>query len=103
LSNPGEMSADDLRLTLANGTQQLGIAVTDQQSDQLLTLLAELQDWNSRFNLTAIRDPVDAVVKHLLDSLSVHPYLRGRRIADVGTGRVPRPPLRSSMQSASSR
>jgi 16S rRNA (guanine527-N7)-methyltransferase len=86
LSNPGEMSTDELRLKLANGAQQLGIALTDEQSDRLLTLLSELQDWNSRFNLTAIRDPVDVVVKHLLDSLSVFPYLRGRTAADVGSG-----------------
>ena len=51
-----------------------------------MTLLAELQDWNSRFNLTAIRDPVEAVDKHVLDSLSIQRYLHGRTAADVGTG-----------------
>lgn len=79
-------SPEDLRPRLANGAQQLGIALTDAQCGQLLTLLAELQDWNSRFNLTGIRDPVDAVVKHLLDSLSIQRYLWGRTIVDVGTG-----------------
>jgi len=69
-----------------SGAQELGIALTLKQCDQLLTLLAELQDWNSRFNLTAIRDPGEAVVKHLLDSLSIHRHLQGRSVADVGTG-----------------
>ena len=80
------MSNEELRPRLASGAQQLGVALSDAQCDQMLTLLAELQDWNTRVNLTAIRDPVDAVVKHLLDSLSVHSFLRGRTVADVGTG-----------------
>lgn len=77
---------EELRPRLASGAQQLGVALSDGQCDQLLTLLAELQDWNSRFNLTGIRDPVEAVDKHVLDSLSIHSHLRGRTIADVGTG-----------------
>jgi 16S rRNA (guanine527-N7)-methyltransferase len=80
------MSADELRLRLVSGAQELGLALTEEQSGRLLTLLTELQDWNSRFNLTAIREPGDAVVKHLLDSLSIHRFLRGRTVADVGTG-----------------
>ena len=52
----------------------------------MLRLIAELREWNQRFNLTGITDPVDMVRKHLLDSLSVQPWLRGKRIADVGTG-----------------
>jgi 16S rRNA (guanine527-N7)-methyltransferase len=80
------MSTDELRPRLTGGAQELGIALTDEQSNRLLTLLSELQDWNSRFNLTAIREPADMVVKHLLDSLSVHRYLRGRTVADVATG-----------------
>jgi 16S rRNA (guanine527-N7)-methyltransferase len=53
-------------------------------------LLDELNDWNQRMNLTAIRDPEQQLTKHLLDSLSIQPFLsggpRGARIADIGTG-----------------
>ncbi len=56
------------------------------QTSALLRLTAELRDWNGRFNLTAITEPVDMVRKHLLDSLSLQPFIRGARIADVGTG-----------------
>ena len=45
-----------------------------------------LQQWNRTFNLTAIRDAEDQVVRHLLDSLVLLPYLEADRIADVGTG-----------------
>jgi 16S rRNA (guanine527-N7)-methyltransferase len=45
-----------------------------------------LQRWNRVFNLTAIRDPNEMVILHILDSLAINPYLHGQRIIDVGTG-----------------
>jgi 16S rRNA (guanine527-N7)-methyltransferase len=71
---------------LAAGARELGVALDDRQNEQLMQLLTELAEWNQRFNLTAIDDPVEAVRKHLLDSLSIHAHLRGRRVADVGSG-----------------
>lgn len=75
-----------LQKLLAAGAGELQIALSAQQQDQLLGLLDELLEWNSRFNLTAIREPREAVTRHLLDSLSVQPHLRGGNVADVGTG-----------------
>jgi 16S rRNA (guanine527-N7)-methyltransferase len=72
--------------TLITGAATLGIALTDTQASQLIRLLDELDDWNQRMNLTAIRERGQQITKHLLDSLAVHPHLRGQRIADVGTG-----------------
>ena len=46
----------------------------------------ELELGNAQFNLTAIRDRPGMLRKHVLDSLSLQPYLRGNRCADVGTG-----------------
>jgi 16S rRNA (guanine527-N7)-methyltransferase len=63
-----------------------GLSLSELQCVALQKLLDELNDWNQRINLTAIRDPQQQVTKHLLDSLSIHPYLRGTRIADIGTG-----------------
>jgi 16S rRNA (guanine527-N7)-methyltransferase len=71
---------------LAVGARELGVTLDDRQNEQLMQLLAELADWNKRFNLTAIDDPLEAVRKHLLDSLSIHAHLGGRRVADVGSG-----------------
>jgi 16S rRNA (guanine527-N7)-methyltransferase len=73
------------------GAIQKALAELDQTypqgtDDQLATLLAELTRWNSRVNLTAIRDPDDMIAGHLLDSLSARPHLHGNDILDVGTG-----------------
>lgn len=80
------MTGDALEPALVAGAQQLGVTLDERQRQRLLALLAELQEWNGRFNLTGIREPADMLHKHLLDSLSVLPWLQGKRIADVGTG-----------------
>lgn len=51
-----------------------------------LHYLSLLVQWNRVYNLTAIRDPLDMVNKHLLDSVVIQAYLHGQRILDVGTG-----------------
>ena len=71
---------------LVSGAAELGIPLSSDQGAQLLRLLDELDDWNQRMNLTAIRERGQQITKHLLDSLAVHSYLRGARIADIGTG-----------------
>jgi 16S rRNA (guanine527-N7)-methyltransferase len=78
--------AGELRERLAAGAHDLGLALADAQLAALLTLLAELREWNGHFNLTAIRNPADMLTKHVLDSLVVHPHLRGESVADVGSG-----------------
>ncbi|WP_448143890.1 16S rRNA (guanine(527)-N(7))-methyltransferase RsmG [Stenotrophomonas bentonitica] len=52
----------------------------------LLTYLALLDRWNRTYNLTAIRDPMEMVTRHLLDSLAMQPYLEQGTLADLGTG-----------------
>ena len=72
--------------TLIAGAAQLGIELSEPQAAQLIRLLDELDDWNQRMNLTAIRERNAQITKHLLDSLSVQSFLQGERILDVGTG-----------------
>jgi len=45
-----------------------------------------LNKWNKAYNLTAIHDPHNMVILHILDSLSIEPYLKGNHIIDIGTG-----------------
>jgi len=72
--------------TLIAGAAQLGIELSEHQAQQLTGVLDALDDWNQRMNLTAIRERPAQITKHLLDSLSVQPFLHGERVLDVGTG-----------------
>jgi 16S rRNA (guanine527-N7)-methyltransferase len=72
--------------SLQSGAAELGIALSVEKIDKLVRLLDELDDWNQRMNLTAIRERPAQITKHLLDSLSINKFLRGMRVADVGTG-----------------
>ncbi len=56
------------------------------QKTQLENYLALLSKWNKTYNLTAIKDYDEMVVKHILDSLSIQEYVVGNTIIDVGTG-----------------
>jgi 16S rRNA (guanine527-N7)-methyltransferase len=64
----------------------MGIALDPVGGERLLRLVDELELGNAEFNLTAIRDRPGMLQKHVLDSLSLQPYLRGIRVADIGTG-----------------
>jgi 16S rRNA (guanine527-N7)-methyltransferase len=75
-----------LQHRLASGCEQLGLAPTAGQLDQLLAYLALLLKWNRAYNLTAVRDPQQMVTRHLLDSLVIAPHLPAGSVIDVGTG-----------------
>ncbi|CAA0110679.1 16S rRNA (guanine(527)-N(7))-methyltransferase RsmG [Zhongshania aliphaticivorans] len=77
---------DGIKQRLLKGISTLNLAVSDQQCDLLIDYLNLLQKWNRAYNLTAIRDPAAMVSKHLLDSLSIAPYILAKRYLDVGTG-----------------
>ena len=68
------------------GVKSLGQTLPDGAAPKMAVLLAELERWNRKLNLTAIRDPEAMVSGHILDSLAIRPLLEGLRVLDVGTG-----------------
>ncbi|HVN41164.1 MAG TPA: 16S rRNA (guanine(527)-N(7))-methyltransferase RsmG [Steroidobacteraceae bacterium] len=81
------MSAPGLEpLGLIDRARSLGVELSAAQAARLIAHLDLLDEWNQRMNLTAIREREAQITKHILDSLTVRPWLRGRRIADVGSG-----------------
>jgi 16S rRNA (guanine527-N7)-methyltransferase len=74
----------DLLPALESGLDELGLPRA--LAPRLLDYLALLARWNQAYNLTAIRDPREMLVKHLLDSLAVAPHVHDERLADLGTG-----------------
>ncbi len=76
----------DLSQKLEILLKQTALSLTDQQKSQLVKLVLLLNKWNKAYNLTSVRDPREMLVKHIMDSLVVSPYLQGTRFIDVGTG-----------------
>lgn len=74
---------ESIRLKIEKALQQNGDNVS---SDLLAEYLMLLHKWNSAYNLTAVRDVDSMICKHLLDSLAIIPWLKGKLIIDVGTG-----------------
>ncbi len=77
---------DTPRARLDRGVATLGLALDAAKLEKLLALLDLVGEWNRKFNLTAITEPLAMVDKHLLDSLTVQPFIKGPFVADVGTG-----------------
>lgn len=68
------------------GLRDMKCQVSPEQQEKLIAYVELLSKWNKVHNLTAVRDPGEMVRLHLLDSLSVLPYLSGNRLIDVGSG-----------------
>ena len=71
---------------LAAGIAEMGLSVSADTRQKLLLYIGLLQKWNKVYNLTAVRDPLEMVNLHLLDSLSVLPYIQVKNLLDVGSG-----------------
>ncbi len=74
---------------LSEDARTANIALTDEQAVALVDYLGLLSKWNGVYNLTAIRDPEQMRVQHVLDSLAILPFLDARNVRsviDVGTG-----------------
>jgi 16S rRNA (guanine527-N7)-methyltransferase len=82
----------DLAGLLAQGTAELGLGLAEPALRKLLDYLALMRKWNAVYNLTAVRDPAQMLVQHLLDALAILPALRARldldraTVADIGSG-----------------
>jgi 16S rRNA (guanine527-N7)-methyltransferase len=77
----------DLSRILTRGVQELALDLSEAQCGLLLDYLALLSKWNAVYNLTAVRDPVQMVTQHLLDSLAiVTSFTSAKNVLDVGAG-----------------
>lgn len=74
------------RTRIQTGCDQLGLTIDAQALKKIGDYLENLAKWNKAYNLTAVRDPDEMVIKHLLDSLTIVPFVHGKQILDVGTG-----------------
>ncbi len=76
-----------LTAILAEGARNLSLTLSEAQLTRLIDYLALMLKWNSVYNLTAVRDPVQMVTQHLLDSLAaVSAFDGAQNVLDVGAG-----------------
>jgi hypothetical protein len=76
-------------ITLSAGLGELGLDLPAEAQQKLLAFRDLLLKWNKTYNLTALRDPQQAISHHLLDSLSILPYVTDGALLDVGSRRRP--------------
>ena len=75
-----------LKTHLANSAAALGLALSAATQDKLLAYIALIRKWNKVYNLTAIRDEMQGLDLHIIDSLTLLPHVTVDRIADIGAG-----------------
>ena len=71
---------------LSHLVAQTSLKLTELQLQQLVQYVQLLDKWNGAYNLTSVRDPAEMLVKHIMDSIVVSPFIKGKHIIDVGTG-----------------
>ncbi len=74
------------QISLAAGLAKLGLNLPDDAQQKLLAFRDLLLKWNKTYNLTALRDPAQAISHHLLDSLAILPHVGDGNLLDVGSG-----------------
>ena len=80
------MASKGVAEKLQIGLDQLELTLSERQKTQLLDYLDLLNKWNKAFNLSGVKDSSEMLSRHLLDSLTLVPFINGQRILDVGTG-----------------
>lgn len=79
-------SSKQLQKQLREGLEALDVNLNEPQQSSLLDFVALLIKWNKVYNLTSVREPLKILHRHILDSLSVIPFLSGQHFIDIGAG-----------------
>ena len=74
------------RIKLESGLDRLGLEVPSAAIDDLLAYMALLKEWSGTYNLIAPRERDFLLARHVLDSLSIAPWLKPGSLLDVGSG-----------------
>lgn len=77
---------DQFYAQIASAARVLKLTLTEPQIAQMLDYHRLIMKWNKAYNLTAVRDPQEMIHRHLVDSMTIIPHLKGERLLDVGCG-----------------
>ena len=76
----------ELDKLLLDSITKLELEISTDQRHKLMLYLDKLLFWNKAYNLTAIKQPKEALIKHILDCLAILPHLKSGKLLDIGTG-----------------
>jgi 16S rRNA (guanine527-N7)-methyltransferase len=79
-------STETLLGVLRDCLAHTSLQVSEAQQHALIKFVQLMDKWNQAYNLTAVRDPRQMVIKHIVDSIVIAPYLDRQNYIDVGTG-----------------
>ena len=65
----------DIEERLKSGAENMKVFLADEMLEKLVDYIYLLHKWNATYNLTALKNPGDMLTHHVLDSLSVVPFL----------------------------
>jgi len=82
-----EVGSKEWKAELAEEAEKVGFSVNPSQIELLSVFSRELLSFNAQFNITAIKDPHELIVKHILDSLIPSRFIpQSSLVLDIGTG-----------------
>lgn len=76
----------ELDKLLLDSITKLKLEISADQRHKLMLYLDKLLFWNKAYNLTAIKQPKEALIKHIIDCLAILPHLKSGKLLDIGTG-----------------
>lgn len=81
------MEFAEFKETLKKEAKKIKVIVTDEKVKKFYNYMLSLLEWNKKINLTAITEPNDVILKHFVDSFTIHDYIKkDAKMIDVGTG-----------------
>jgi len=76
----------EVKKLLCEGAKTMDVSLSDEQVRKLLDYHALINKWNKVYNLSAIREPLESIKKHFLDSFSILEFIQSGLLLDVGSG-----------------
>jgi 16S rRNA (guanine527-N7)-methyltransferase len=86
MMNDQDVLENELLGVLKSSLKNCELVVSEEQQQQLIRFVLMMHKWNKAYNLTSVREPQQMVLKHIVDSIVVAPFLDKVNYIDVGTG-----------------
>lgn len=81
------MESEKFKSILVEKAKLIGIEVIESQAEKFYRYMSLLLEWNEKMNLTAITDPMEVIIKHFIDSITISKEIEnGKKVIDIGTG-----------------